>query len=309
MNYRQYQSLVAERNAVAEMLERIPPEQVISRKGASGRLAAIQAELDAVESAPRRPLSGRLTFDGRPVIRSHGMFADFGAKAMAAFSDTVAVLTAAKSGALADSGPIPNREQNQVLITGTALGSFGFEIEEQPTQLADFGDKTPVAVALEETIRLLESVAASDDELTDAVAGLDRRVVRTLKNFLEVLASGEAICSLEVEGRQFGFTSVGQVRNAVNRLADDNIHEVEQAFFGEFIGCMPASRQFEFHVASDKQVIKGRIRSDVSQPELINLHLNQPIQLPLTAIRAGNGRVKYVLRALPDWPDSEGKPS
>ncbi|MCA9219754.1 MAG: hypothetical protein KDA71_05465, partial [Planctomycetales bacterium] len=104
-------------------------------------------------------------------------------------------------------------------------------------------------------------------------------------------------------------TSVGQVRNAVNRLADDNIHEVKQTFFGEFIGCMPASRQFEFHVASDKQVIKGRIRSDVSQPELINLHLNQPIQLPLTAIRAGNGRVKYVLRDLPDWPDSEGKPS
>ncbi len=36
-------------------------------------------------------------------------------------------------------GPIPNRDQNQLLITNTAVGSFGFELEEYcAEQLASF---------------------------------------------------------------------------------------------------------------------------------------------------------------------------
>ncbi len=39
-------------------------------------------------------------------------------------------MVAALNGSLSMTGPIPNREQHPLLITGTAIGSFGFELEE-----------------------------------------------------------------------------------------------------------------------------------------------------------------------------------
>ena len=71
----------------------------------------------------------RLTFRGKPVFGSHGIAADFGGKAADAFSDAFAAVAAGLKEGLRYMGPIPNRDKNQLLITGTAIGSFGFEFE------------------------------------------------------------------------------------------------------------------------------------------------------------------------------------
>ena len=49
------------------------------------------------------PDSGRqsLTFNGLPVIGSHGIFADFGMKAVSSFTDAVATVAASLSAPLA----------------------------------------------------------------------------------------------------------------------------------------------------------------------------------------------------------------
>ena len=60
------------------------------------------------------------------------MFAEFGAKVINTFADAIAAIGASQTTALGTRGVIPGRDDYQLLITGTALGSFGFELEEAP---------------------------------------------------------------------------------------------------------------------------------------------------------------------------------
>jgi hypothetical protein len=61
----------------------------------------------------------------RPVSEQYGIFAEFGARATTMFTDAVAKVAAGQTGPLSAMGPIPNRGDSQLLITNTALGSFG----------------------------------------------------------------------------------------------------------------------------------------------------------------------------------------
>ncbi len=304
MNYRDYKHLIAERATLRSMIERMPAEAVIDRMSFEARLNKIESELSATDHAPRQPASSRITFRGRPVIGSHGVFAEFGSKAMAAFSETVVVLAASHAGPLASMGPIPNREQYQLLITGTALGSFGFEVEERQPEASLFDDETALALAMAQTIELLRSVGGTDDELTEAVAGVDPRAIRELRNLLELLAQNEAVCNLEFRDRSAGFCDVAQVRRGLERLAQENIHEEEHSFFGEFQGVLPKRRTFEFKVAMDGDVIVGKIAAAIEDPDVLNQHLHKPVEIMVTATRLGTGRPRYVLHQMPNWTDA-----
>ncbi len=153
----------------------------------------------------RSPARARLTFNGLPVIGSHSIFADFGMKAVSSFTDAVATVAASLSAPLAAMGPIPNRDQNQLLITNTAVGSFGFELEEYRAQeLLD--DESAVAVALDLTQSLLQATLGQDDELAD----------------------NEAICTLQYGDKAMRFVDPGQVRrNIADALAMPGVADIE----------------------------------------------------------------------------------
>ncbi len=304
MNYRDYKHMVAERATLRLVIERMPADAVIDRMSVQARLKRIESELATTERAPRPPASARITFRGRPVIGSHGVFAEFGTEAMAAFSETVVALAASQAGPLAGMGPIPNREQHQLLITGTALGSFGFEVEERQPEASLFNDETALTLAMAQTVELLRSVGGTDDELTEAVAGVDPRAIRELRKLLQVLAQNEAVCNLEFRDRSVGFRDVAQVRHGLGRLAQDNIHEEEQSFYGEFQGVLPKRRTFEFRVAADGEVIVGKIAAEIEDPDVLNQHLHSPVKVTVTATRLGVGRPRFVLHQMPDWANA-----
>ncbi|MDN4148193.1 hypothetical protein QYE80_24620 [Pseudomonas tohonis] len=95
---------------------------------------SLQARLDNISDSLRDPDRGVfeparavVTYRGAPVRGVHGILAEFGAIATSKFSDAVAAVAASLGGVLNDFGPIPNKAQNQILITGTAKGSFGFQ--------------------------------------------------------------------------------------------------------------------------------------------------------------------------------------
>lgn len=301
MNNEDRQHLLAERTFLQRLLAKTPATARLTRMSDEARLRKVEAQLAALPADERTPARARLTFDGVPVIRSHGIFADFGMKAVSSFTEAVASVAASLSAPLAAMGPIPNRDQNQLLITNTAVGSFGFELEEYRAEQLALEEASPVATALERTQALLQSTLGNDDDLADIASETDPRALDKVRTFLKVLADNSAVCALQYGGSGVRFTDVGQVSRSLARLAADNLHESEEQLRGEFVGVLPNSRSFEFRLASDGQVIRGKVSPRVQNVDAINAHLHRAVQIDVTRTQIGNGRPRYLLTQMPQW--------
>lgn len=304
MNNEDRQHLLAERTFLQRLLAKTPATARLTRMSDEARLRKVEAQLAALPADERTPARARLTFDGVPVIRSHGIFADFGMKAVSSFTEAVASVAASLSAPLAAMGPIPNRDQNQLLITSTAVGSFGFELEEYRAEQLALEEASPVATALERTQALLQSTLGNDDDLADIASETDPRALDKVRTFLKVLADNSAVCALQYGGSGVRFTDVGQVSRSLARLAADNLHESEEQLRGEFVGVLPNSRSFEFRLANDGQIIRGKVSPRVQNVDAINDHLHSAVQIDVTRTQVGNGRPRYLLTQMPQWAQS-----
>ena len=295
MNIQERHQLLAEKTLLERMLADIPKSSVIDRMSLEARKTEVEKALAAAPTPSREPVRARLTFRGKPIIGSHGMFAEFGAKAISAFAGAVAAIGASQTTTLGTRGALPNREEYQLLITGTALGSFGFELEEAPGGETLFSELSLVDHAIEQTRKIMEASLGTDDELTEAIADAEPRAVEALRGFLQTLADQEAVCALEFKEEVFRFADVGQVRRSEGRLRQDNIHEEEKSLSGQFLGVLPHRRTFEFEVTEPKEIIAGKVGPDIENAGSINQVLGQNITVQLHTKRAGTGRPKYTL--------------
>ncbi|PKN16834.1 MAG: hypothetical protein CVU65_18835 [Deltaproteobacteria bacterium HGW-Deltaproteobacteria-22] len=297
--------LIAELSFLQERLGELPEAARITRMSTLSRIRAIEEQLAQEPANLSEPAIVRITFNGRPVIGSHGIFAEFGMKAVTHFSDTVAAVAASMSAPLAATGPIPDREQHQLLITSIAQGSFGFELEEyrdEPNDQLPEG-ASPMALALERTQNLLQSTVGTDDQLADSAAETDPRALARLRAFLQTLADNEAVCTIQYQDRGFRFTDVGQVRNSLARLSRDNLHEDERTLDGEFQGVLPKGRTFEFRLTPEDEVIRGKIGPAIPDPDALNARLHQPARIKVMLTRVGDGRPRFTLLETPEWVD------
>lgn len=302
MNRQDTIHLQSERSFLRQQLASLPATAQLTRLSTESRLRGVDKQLAETKVSAREPARARLTFRGRPVVASHGIFAEFGTKATNAFTDVVAKVAAALSGPLASMGRIPNRDQSQMLITSTAVGSFGFELEEHCPSELPLGEESSTEKALELASKLLQSTLGSDDELADSAAGTDPRAVEAVRSFLEILASSDAVCVLECGQQVFRFRDVGQVRQSLERLGQQNLHEAQQALEGEFQGVLPKSRTFEFKLAESGEVVSGKVGPAITDADAINNHLHQRTKISVMTTRVGNGRPRYVLIEEPSWP-------
>lgn len=300
MSHDEYSQLLAERGTLLRLLAGIPEDSMLVRSGFQARLEGVESRLDAVNADHWEPARARLTFRGRPVVGSHGVFADFGTKATRDFIDAIAAMAASVVGPLGQSGPIPNRDQNQLLITGAVVGSFGFQLEEHRVGQLHL-DESPVAIALAQTQELLRSAQRSDDELADAASVIQPRVREAVRTFLDTLVSNEATCAVEYGASRVVFEQVSDVRLSLARLRQDNIHESDEIIQGMFQGFLPMRRTFEFKQAENDKVLIGRVSPSIADPDAINQHLGAPTQIVLSTIRVGRGQPRYVLNQLPEW--------
>ena len=303
MNRLEHNQLLAERSALERMITDTPEEDLIDLRGLRARLDFVKRELGEHQVDSWLPTKARLTFRGRPVAGSHGIFAEFGMTATKGFTDAVSMLAAWLDVPLAATGPIPNRAQNQLIITSTAVGSFGFELEEHREDLLPPEDDSALAQALAQTLELLQSAASgSDDELTDAASGQDERVVSAVRKFLKTLIDNEAVCAVMVGEKLFSFSDVGAVRRSWERLGQDNLHEVPKTLVGVFEGVLPRRRTFEFKLWETGDIISGKIGAGITAPAAINQHLYEQASIHVMETRVGLGHPRYVLTNLPSWP-------
>ena len=308
MNIQEYRQLQAERATLENLLKQLPASSVIERKGLEFRKKEVEETLASQPAPSRQPAQVRLTFRGRPTVGTHGIFASFGAEAIKAFTDAVVAIGTSQRTPLKARGKLPDREDYQLLITDTALGSFGFELEEAPRDNAFseaphadvFREVSPVESAIKQTMSILEATLGEDEMLTEAVSDVDPRALGQLRAFLKRMADQEAVCTLEFKDAVFRFADVGQVRQSESHLSREHIHEEEQEISGQFQGVLPTRRTFEFLNEATGEVISGKIASAVEDVDAINKVLNRPASIRVRSRRVGTARRRYVLLAYED---------
>ena len=310
MNLQEYERLQAERAEVERLLSRMPAERVIDRRSLESRLTTLQTELAVTASPPRKPALARLTFRGRPVLGNHGIFVEFGSTAVDKFADAIATLAASLEGPLGARGTLPNRESYRMLITGTALGSFGFELEEHvPAGQLPLPGLSPMEEAIEQARTMMEATLGTDDDLAEAASGTDRRAVAALRDFVKILADHEAVCALESDGKVFRFSDVGEVRRSVDRLSQDTIHEAEETIEGAFQGVLPHRRSFEFRRLDTAEIISGKVGGAIENAAEINRVLERDVRITVLTTRVGNGHPRYRLCGYQELPVGEARQS
>lgn len=290
--------ITSEIKQLESMLAEIPIERAIERIGLESRLENARQRIDNIDPEALRHRAV-ITFRGQPVVGSHGIVADFAAKATDKFSEAVAAIAAALTDNLRYMGAIPNRKKNHLLITGTAVGSFGFEFEvPKADENSLFPGSSDAEVALEKMQELFSmSIDGNDDSLTELVDEIHPRAVKKAVEFLETLQSQNAWCAMSFKESSFRFSDISQVQYSIQQLSSENIREDEESFTGELQGVLPASRTFEFKTADE--IIKGKIGPDIVDPDILNQkYLHQRANIVLYVTQVGEGRPRYTLEQL-----------
>lgn len=309
MNQEEYIALASEINELETILAQIPADRVIDRMSFETRLNNAK-EVIARINPKNLPKKARLTFRGNPVFGSHGIAAEFASKASTSFTEAFTAIVASINDNLRYMGPIPDKQKNQLIITGTAIGSFGFEYElpsenagSDPTQLEmnyDSNNNTEVAMQkLEDLFRVASE--GNDDELSELVEEIHPRAVKKVAEFLTYISDQEAWCGLDFNESNFRFTGCSQVRNSAQRLNADNIRDTTEEFTGRFDGTLPTSRTFEFKPVDQKGILRGKIGPDIEDSHVINRdYLGKMVRVTLNVIQVGQGRPRYTLATLGD---------
>lgn len=295
-----YQSLSSEKKQLEAILAEIPADDVIEQASFIARLATIDKSLSALTpSAPVKKAS--LTFRGAPVIGSRAIAADFTVKVTSLFNDAVASIAAGLQENLKYLGKIPHKKDNRLFITGTAIGSFGFEFEVPANDTEDdlFPESSPAAEALDRLIKVFEITASGDDEsLAEVVDEIHPRAVKKIAEMLDYTAKEQAWCGLSFSGHGFRFRDHQQLETAAARICEDNIRESTETMEGVFLGALPRSRRFEFKSLDGGKEIRGRISAEIEAPEQLNDRLNTPMKVTFNVVQVGQGRPKYTLANL-----------
>lgn len=295
--------LESERNMLLRMLADIPDTDALDKASLEQRLAEVDEELSALSPLPgREPVRTKLTFNGRPVIGTEGILADFGAKAMTAFVDSIAMVAASLAAPLSTTGPIPNRQKNQLMIAGTVRGSFGFELVEVPEQPLELNEESMVGRALTVTQNVLVGSMGDDDEqLADAASEIDQRALDKIRTFVNTLAENGAVCTMQYSDRVVRFANLAQVTRSLERLGHDNLYEAEETIRIRFGGAMPHRKNCEFQIQGCDDWLAARISPSVENADEINENRGAWVNARMLITRVGNGQPRYKLLELPKW--------
>lgn len=297
MNENSYKHLLSEKTTLEQLIAQAPATDFIGRMSLQSRLKNIQKQIDNVE-VERLTKKAIITFRGKPVNGSHGITAEFTAKAIESLNDMVASIVASQQNILKYHGAIPNREQNALMITGTAVGSFGFELE-LPSPADDlFHDRNGTENALSTVQQLIQySINGTDDVISDILENIHPRAIKKTTEFLEVLHNYETVFALQFENKVTRIHDNQQLEYIMKRLSIDNIHESEESYQGQFVGVLPHTRTFEFRPNGDEILIKGKIDKAIKHPEILNSeYLNKPLSVTFHVSQFGQAKPKYLLK-------------
>lgn len=299
MREHEYKHLLAERNTLQGFLADTHTH-FIERMSWQSRLDNINRQIESI-TPDRLSKTATITFRGKPVDRSFGITAEFSGKAIDSLNDMVATVVASLNNKLNYMGAIPDRDQHKLMITGTAVGSFGFEFELPEPDHTLFADRNTAENALTDIQTLFElALHGSDEEISTIIDAIHPRAVQKVSDFLELIQKYESTFAVEYNNKITRIGTNQQLATVIDRLSSDNISERTETYKGEFQGVLPKSRTFEFKEISHN-IIKGKIGINIEDPDIINRdYLYKPLSATFNVVQFGQAKPKYTLSKLED---------
>lgn len=299
MNTREREFLQSEIVTLESMLREIPPDEPIHRKGFEHRLREAREQLEQLPAEPPAH-QGQVLFRGKPVARSHGIYASFAGKAADAFAEAFTTVREGLAGTLGNQGPVAGGTRSDLLITGTSTGSFGFtfEVPEEP-DLPDHDEPSSAALAIPAIQRLFqEALQGAEENLADIVADIHPRAAGKVREFLDVLADHGAWCSLDYQNKPFRFGDLTEVQQARHALRPENISESDEVLTGILEGILPTARWLEFRVPDEKKPLRLRIRREFQDVDGLKQLIDNQIRVEVRVTRLSNRTPRYELTSV-----------
>jgi len=243
-------------------------------------------------------------FGGAPVVGSRGIDATFASRALANYEDFVTKIWGQRQhGNLPASGPVRDRHDARLHITGVVHGSFGFELAELagPEGPTSF-EGSPLRHAVDLATRAIIAAGESDDALADAAEDLDGRAFAALREFYSVLKKGGASVRVVTDDLDRSF-DVSAVLAAAERTQGTWAEQQDVPVSGEFLGVLPERRTFEFR-RDDGLVLRGRVSDEMPLAEVRQLNPDWSTKRCVAHLRIvtltsrTRSRQRYILRRL-----------
>jgi hypothetical protein len=275
MNKLERDALLADLAAVDAILVSLPENDHMGRMSFGSRKAQIQRELAEIAQRSDTLAAVALFFHGEPVLGSRAIDTEFAAKALERYQEIIAKkLAATETGGLAQRGPVPSKKASRLNITNVVHGSFGFILEEDPSDGPQLL-KSSLKEATEEVTGILGRFSGQrDEDYDEAVAEIDQRVFSAFRQFFKVLHNDGATLRV-VEGesdRQFGWDAV---ERAHRRVEETRIEESDRPVEGVLLGVIPIGRRFELRPVDTGQIISGRVGPLLTQEYLERIENHQ----------------------------------
>ena len=252
-------ALLADRDAVENILSSIPAEDVIGQMSFRSRLGDIDKQLEELSHVDTTIGTVALLFGGRPTHGSRAIDADFASQILKTYQDLITKRIATDEvGRLGARGPVPFQTQTTLAITEVVRGSVGFVLEE-------FSDNeslvaTAVKQAMDDVTEIIRSTSANQsDEFERTIESVGPRFFSSLKDFFITLDDKAATIRI-VDDTHDEALDLSAIKRGRQRVETTEIEELEdETVVGRLLGLFPRGRKFEFELADTGEVIHGGV--------------------------------------------------
>lgn len=230
------------------------------------RLDEIHEEISALELQDPTRASVALYFSGHPVLGTRGIAADFAGRCLENYQDLVSKTFARRElGPLGERGPIPLRQNTEMMVTGVTHGSFGFILDEMSDQTSIL-DTQLKEVVKEVSLTLEKFSADSDSEFLEFASEIDQRTVISLRNFFQVMDNSAATVRIVEDIHELNLDAAAVLR-ARQRAESSTIEDETVDIPGTAIHVLPDHRTFEFRTLTG-DVLFGKAHADAVESYL-----------------------------------------
>lgn len=293
---------------VESLLGTVPEGDILGRRSLTARREILVQELATLTAQTQPAARAAVYFGGAPVVGSRGIDATFASKALANYEDFVTKIWAQRQhGNLPASGPVRDRHEARLHITGVVRGSFGFELAElAELEGASSFEGVRLRDAVDRATRAIIAAGESDDALADAAEDLDSRAFAALREFFAVLKKGGASVRVVTDDLDRSF-DVSAVLMAAERTQGSLTEEQDVPLVGEFLGVLPERRTFELR-REDGTVLRGRVSDEMPSADVRQLNPDWATKRCMAHLRVvtltsrTRARQRYILRRIAPPP-------